>query len=117
MDFDGAIQAHTNWKLRLFSASKGVSKEKIDIPGVERDDNRELGKWLHGDAKKSVKEGLDVLSQAHAQFHRCAAGLARQLDDAQNSAVEKALTSPDSEFNKLSMQVVGKLSKLRREAS
>ena len=31
MDFDGAIQAHTNWKLRLFSYCRGKVAEKIDM--------------------------------------------------------------------------------------
>jgi methyl-accepting chemotaxis protein len=114
MDFDSAIQAHTNWKLRLFSACKGSSKEKIDARTVEKDNVCELGKWLHGDAQKNVgSPALETLLQAHAAFHRTAAGLAVMIERGPNSAAETALNSPGSEFNKLSRQVVGQLAGLR----
>jgi hypothetical protein len=115
MDIDGAIQAHTNWKLRLFGACKGSSKEKIEAQTVEKDNVCELGKWLHGDAQRLGDDAvLKTLLEAHAAFHRTAAALARLIERGQNAAAEKALTAPDSEFNKLSIQVVGKLAQLRQ---
>jgi hypothetical protein len=118
MDFDSAIQAHTNWKLRLFSACKGSSKEKIDVRTVEKDNLCELGKWLHGDAKRyGADSSLATLVRAHAEFHRSAAALALLIERGQKAAAEKILASPDSDFNKLSIRVVGQILTLRSQHS
>ena len=37
MDFDGAIQAHTYWKVRLLLYARGKAAEKIDLQTLRKD--------------------------------------------------------------------------------
>jgi methyl-accepting chemotaxis protein len=114
MDFGSAIQAHTNWKLRLLSYCRGTMGEKLDVYALQKDNVCPLGQWLHNEAKTLVSGPmLAELVRAHAAFHRCAASVARMVEAGQQAAAEKLLTSRDSEFGKLSMHVVGLLMKLR----
>jgi len=117
MDFDRAIQAHTNWKLRLFNYCKGSSQDKIDVRTVEKDNVCELGEWLHAERRKHAGgTGFEKLIEAHAAFHRSAAAVAALIERGQAPEAEKLLRSPDSEFNKRSLQVVGCLMSLRAKS-
>lgn len=118
MDFNSAIQAHTNWKLRLLSYCRGTLGEKLDVFALRQDNVCALGQWLHGEAKTLMAgPTLAELVRAHAAFHRCAASVATMIESGQQSAADKLLTAPDSEFSKLSIQVVGPLMKLRDKHS
>jgi hypothetical protein len=116
MDFSGAIQAHANWKLRLLSYCQGVLREKLDLRMLERDNVCELGKWLHGEARKySADPMLRELTDAHAAFHRCAASMAALVERGQAGTAEAFLNSKDSDFCRLSIKVVGFLMKMREK--
>jgi methyl-accepting chemotaxis protein len=74
MDFELAISSHQLWKTRLLLIIKGEAKEKLDPNHVCRDDQCDLGKWLHGEGactagSKPEFEGLKTL---HADFHASA---------------------------------------------
>jgi hypothetical protein len=118
MDFDGAIQAHTNWKLRLFSFCKGTLPEKIDMQELEKDNLCALGKWIHGEGQGYAADpkGSDLV-QAHAAFHRAAASIALMIERGRAPAAQALLNSRDSEFGKLSLKVVGHLMDLRSRYS
>ncbi len=75
MNFSAAIQAHANWKLRLYAACHG-SPDAIDMHTLAQDNACELGKWLHGDGQRYVSEAqFGELRSAHAAFHRSAASI------------------------------------------
>jgi hypothetical protein len=114
MDFDGAIQAHTNWKLRLFSYCRGKVAEKIDMQTLRKDDACALGQWLYGGGRKYAEDPkFQQLQEMHAAFHKCAASVGALVDGGQAAAAEALLNSRESEFNRTSIRVVGLLMDLR----
>jgi methyl-accepting chemotaxis protein len=115
MDFDGAIQAHTNWKLRLFSYSRGKAVE-IDVPTLQKDNLCALGQWIYGEGRKYAADPkFKQLQDAHSAFHKCAASVGAMVDGGQAGAAEALLHSPGSEFNRISIRVVGLLMDLRKK--
>jgi hypothetical protein len=71
IDIDTAISAHENWKIRLQNVLNGTSTEKLDPEHVCKDDQCELGKWLHGPGKKRLGKypAFAVLVARHQFFH------------------------------------------------
>ena len=71
IDIDSAISAHENWKIRLQDVLNGTSTEKLDPEHVCKDDQCELGKWLHGSGKKRLGKypAFAVLVARHQFFH------------------------------------------------
>ena len=76
MNFNDAIQAHTNWKLRLDNFARGTLAENLDVAALRKDDVCALGKWLHEEGKQHAADPkFAELIEAHAAFHRCAAAM------------------------------------------
>jgi methyl-accepting chemotaxis protein len=112
MDFDSAINAHVQWKMKL---SNYLSKpdQSLNPVRVSSDQNCELGKWLYGEGKKhSNLAGFSTLLDAHAKFHRVAGDVIRRANAGENVAKEIALGA-SSEFAKVSNAVVSDLRQLR----
>lgn len=115
MDFTTAIQAHSDWKLKLFTACDEGSHIRVDIATLMKDDACELGKWLHGPAGRYAADPkFQELLVAHADFHKAAASLARMIDLGKKADAEALLNARDSDFNRLSRQVVAVLMEFRR---
>jgi hypothetical protein len=71
LDFQAAIRAHHEWKLRLNELLQGESRETLDPVAICRDDLCELGQWIYGEGRRvfghlSLFEDLRV---CHADFH------------------------------------------------
>lgn len=80
MDLTQAIQAHTEWKLKLRTA---ISRnETLDVAKIAADDCCPLGAWLHGEAKKSIGhlESYTKCVASHAAFHKEAAKVAQRVN-------------------------------------
>jgi hypothetical protein len=91
MNFDDAISAHSQWKIRLQAVVNGTSMETLDPAVVGLDDKCVLGQWIHGEAKQySGLPEYAALVQEHAHLHRCAADTLRL---AQSGQAEKARTT------------------------
>lgn len=115
MNFSTAIQAHTNWKLRLYSCCSASSKDVIDIPGLAKDNLCDLGKWLHGGSHECAADPqFGELISAHAAFHRAAASIAAMIASGKKAEAAALIDSPESEYSKLSLQVVGLLMDFRK---
>jgi hypothetical protein len=115
MDFDGAIKAHTSWMIRLFSYSRGTSKETLDFLTIQKDNLCDLGKWLHGEGRKyATHPEFGELVRAHASFHRSAASILELIDQGKNTKAEQLLTAIDSDYRQQSFEVIGLLKKLQR---
>src|ERR1022692_4636338 len=109
-NFSSAIQAHTNWKLRLATNCRSASPEKIDVAALAKDDVCALGKWLHGDGRDHASHPrFRELVDAHSAFHRSAAALAALIERGKREEAAALINSRDSEFCKLSLRVVGVL--------
>src|ERR1039458_4214358 len=111
MDFDGAIQADTNWKLKLFNYSRGKLTGKVDRQALRTLGNDKLcalGQWLYGGGRRySPEPQFQKLLEAHSAFHASAAAIGAMVEGGRASEAEKLLNSPQSDFNRLSFRVIG----------
>lgn len=73
MNLETAVRAHAEWKLKLKMAI--ARRETIDVVKLSADNCCDLGRWLHGDARRLL--GADPIHgeciRRHATFH-CEAG-------------------------------------------
>ncbi len=113
IDLAQAVQAHINWKLRLQNYLDGKSGEALDPMVICRDDQCELGKWIHG-AGASHFHGLEPFHQLradHAEFHYVAANVVQKVQ-AQDSAAARTLL--EHEYPRISHKVVFALTELHK---
>jgi hypothetical protein len=82
LDFLEAITAHQRWKHHLRDYVDDLAVEPIDYLTACRDDQCELGRWLHGEGR--VVHGhrtiFSDLVLKHAQFHLAAGEIIRLKD-------------------------------------
>jgi methyl-accepting chemotaxis protein len=112
MNFQQAIQAHVNWKMKLASyiANPDKSLNPVD---VSASDGCELGKWLSGEGRKyATAPEFAPLAANHARFHAAAGEIIRKADAGQCVEEEVALGGK-SAFSQASAAVVSALMKLK----
>lgn len=115
MNFDDAIAAHTQWKVRLRTFIDGTG-EKLDSAKVALDNQCDLGKWIHGEgAKLKAHDAYEKLRHSHAQFHKCASLVVSKANQGHKTEAE-ALIGPGGEFSKLSQETVGAIIQMRKSA-
>jgi len=90
MNLNDAIGAHAQWKTKLRMAIS--RKEQMDAATISRDDCCELGRWLHGDAKRmgNLAAYREVV-QAHADFHKQAGKVAAAINAGKYEDASKML--------------------------
>jgi methyl-accepting chemotaxis protein len=116
MNFSDAIRAHANWRLRLSTYCQGNLKETLNIQILAKDNACDLGKWLYGEGKKYASDPkFGELLSIHAAFHRSVADIAAMVQSGRQKEAEKLINSNESQYAKLSIQVVGILMKLRTQ--
>ena len=74
LNFMAAIDVHMKWRARLESYIQGASREELRVELISRDDQCQLGQWIHG-AGKDQYGTLDTFAELraqHAHFHVCA---------------------------------------------
>lgn len=102
MDLNAAIQKHSEWKFKFRNAL--FSGEPLDAAAIARDNNCEIGKWLHGEAHALYvsKASYAGCLASHAAFHKEAAKVAVAINAKQNGQAEKMMAagSPFSEASK-----------------
>lgn len=115
MDINAAIQAHSTWKLRLNRFADGGSQESLDENTIGKDNVCDLGKWLHGEGKKTLAShpSYNDLIKEHAEFHRQASNIVKLCKSAQTAKAKQILADPNSDYNKATIKVVGILMKLK----
>ncbi len=113
IDLSHAMEAHIHWKLRLQAYVEGTSQEKLDPLMVGRDDQCELGRWIHGPGTIHFHDvaAFDELRADHVQFHQLAAQVVREVQ-ANNHAGAEALLR--GEYAHISHKVVGAITDLHR---
>ena len=113
IDLPEAITAHVNWKARLQKYVDGVSGEKLDPMLVCRDDQCDLGKWIHGSGTDRfyADESFRTLRADHAQFHYVAANVVRYMLDNDRAGAEALLRG---EYAKVSHHMMGMLDELNK---
>ncbi len=117
MNFDDAINAHAQWKVRLRRLLDGTSNETIDAETVARDNVCVLGQWLYGEGSKySAHPAYAKLKNEHASFHKCAGQVVRFVAGGNKAAAEATLDS-NGEFSQRSIHVVLAIRELKRQAA
>ena len=106
-----AITAHVNWKVRLQKYVDGKSEEKLDPMVVCRDDQCDLGKWIHGPATKHFHDDQSFreLRADHAQFHYVAANVVRYMQEGDEGGARALLKG---EYARVSHHVLMLLNEL-----
>jgi methyl-accepting chemotaxis protein len=112
-DFDKAIEAHRQWKVKLRKAI--ADREKLDAETICRDDRCPLGLWIHGPggAQWGGRPTFVELLTKHAEFHQTAAGVARQINAGQFEQAERLIGS-GSRFGQVSVEVSTILTRAKR---
>ncbi len=112
-DFDKAIEAHRQWKVRLRKAI--AEHSSLDADTLCRDDKCPLGQWLHGDGGKrwGTSPGFVSLLERHAEFHKVAGHVARQINAGAVSQAERLIGS-GSRFAQVSTEVCTLLTRAKR---
>jgi methyl-accepting chemotaxis protein len=113
LNFGTAIEAHQEWKVRLRAVIESKSQEKLDPNVVCRDDQCELGRWIHGEGGRQFDDEPQFadLRRKHAYFHACAG---RVLLLAQSGHKDRAIAeiSPGGDFAQASWEVIGDLASM-----
>jgi methyl-accepting chemotaxis protein len=112
-DFDAAIGAHRDWKVKLRQAI--AQQGRLDADTICRDDQCPLGRWLHGDGQRrwGGRPSFVVLVEKHAQFHQTAGDVARRINGGQYEQAERLIGS-GSQFARFSSEVSTLLTQAKR---
>lgn len=113
IDLSKAVEAHIHWKLRLQQYVEGKSSETLDAMVICRDDQCELGKWIHGPATSHFHgaEAFHELRADHAQFHYVAGNVVQKVQANDRPAADALLKG---EYAHISHKVVIALTELNR---
>ncbi len=115
MDFDRALQAHSDWRLkfRLEIAQQG----SMDASAISADDLCPLGKWLQGEGKTkygTLKAHGKCVS-AHAAFHQEAGKIAARIN-LKRFAEAEAMLDADTAYSSASVAVAVAILRLKKES-
>jgi len=113
MNFDEAINAHSQWKIRLQSALNGTNKETLDPAAIGVDNKCALGQWIYGEAKvHSTLKEYESLKLDHAHFHQCAAEVVRDFQAGNTDKARVALET-GGVFHMASIKTINAIRHLR----
>lgn len=104
MDLKIAIQKHSEWKFKFREAL--FSGATLDASAIAKDNQCEMGKWLHGEAHTlyAQKGAYERCLAHHAAFHREAGKVAAAINAKKTDEAEKMLLS-GSAFSESSKNV------------
>ena len=112
MNFDEAIQAHANWKMKL-SAYIRKPDRSVDAGVLAKDNVCALGKWIYAEGVAfSALPEYQELKNSHALFHQAASSIVKKADSGESVSDEVALGA-QSEYNKHSTKVVQSIMKMK----
>lgn len=112
MNFEEAVTVHQRWKTRLRVVIDGKSSENLDPNQVCKDDQCELGKWIHSEGVKSMgsKAEFQDVKHTHAYFHRAAGEVLRKALAGDKAGATILL---DGEFYQASSTVIQAITKCK----
>jgi methyl-accepting chemotaxis protein len=114
MDLTDAVNAHTDWKVRLRGAIS--DRSTLDLDAIASDDRCDLGRWLHGASREkygALPAHRDCVI-AHAGFHRCAAEVAALINAGEYARAERLLAA-GTRYALASRMIVLAIDELRRQ--
>jgi methyl-accepting chemotaxis protein len=112
-DFDQAIDAHRQWKVKLRKAI--AEHSQLDAETICRDDRCPLGQWIHGSGGRrwGSRPTFTELLGKHAEFHAAAGAVARKINDGAYGDAERLIGS-GSVFASVSNEVSTLLTRAKR---
>ena len=115
MNLDDALNAHSQWKIKLRTAI--LKKETLDVKSVSADTCCELGKWLHNEAKIKFSKlrCYTDLVEKHAAFHKQAGRVALAINEKKFEEAT-ALLGAGTQYMSASSAVGIAISTLKNEA-
>jgi methyl-accepting chemotaxis protein len=104
VDLDNAIQKHAEWKFKFRGAMH--NNEQLDAAAISKDNNCEMGKWLHGEAKTLYGQtaGQAKCLADHAAFH-VEAGKVAAVINARKIEEAERMMAPGSAYDQASKRV------------
>jgi methyl-accepting chemotaxis protein len=114
VDLNEAIQKHAQWKFKFRQAL--LTNQTMDAAAISKDNNCELGKWLHGEAQTlygHCKAHAKCIKD-HAAFHVEAGKLAVAVNAKRKDEAERMLAA-GSAFSEVSKIVAVTLIELQHE--
>jgi len=112
MDFDKAIKAHSDWKMKLSNYLKKPDGS-IKATDVALDNKCELGSWIAAEgAKHNALPEFAKLKSEHSRFHKVASEVVRRADSGKNVS-EEVVLGAKSDFMSASHAVVRAIVALR----
>lgn len=115
-DFDSAIKAHIDWKMKLTKYLENPNGS-LEHSKVCLDNACPLGKWIYGDGALYRNNHIitfDALKKSHAEFHQCAGDIIRYIDN-RNDTMANQLLSPAGKYSVISENTIHLLEKLKSE--
>jgi methyl-accepting chemotaxis protein len=114
MNLDNAVVKHGEWKLKLRHAI--TNKETLDAAVISKDNQCELGKWLHGEGKTQCHHlpSYAKVVAAHAAFHKEVGKVANAVN-AKKFDEASALMASGSAYAQASTQVGGLIFELKNQ--
>jgi hypothetical protein len=94
MDLGAAIDAHSQWRVKLKAAiSRG---ETLDASTITQDTRCELGRWLNGEGRSrfGAKPEFQKLVASHRAFHAAAGRVASAVNAGKTADAESLLNGP-----------------------
>ncbi|TSE20976.1 Aerotaxis receptor [Tepidimonas alkaliphilus] len=113
LDFDAAIKAHQQWRIKLRNAI--LKGEKLDVATIRRDDCCILGKWIYGAGGRQWGHLplFATLVEQHKHFHQ-ETGRVAELVNAGRAEEANRLLMGESPFIRAGRAVVDTLQKLKQ---
>jgi Chemoreceptor zinc-binding domain len=115
MNFDDAITAHSQWKIRLLNVINGTSQESLDPQVIAIDNKCALGQWIYNEAHQySQLPEYTELVQEHAIFHKCASEVLRKALAGQTEMAKQDMSN-SGPFMDASIHTINAIRHLRRK--
>jgi hypothetical protein len=114
MDFDDAIQAHSDWKrkLRAYLAKPDGTLRPDEVGATNK---CQLGQWIAGEGTLyAAFTEFAALAADHACFHKAAAELVRKANSGRNVDREIALGA-NSAFTKATSKIISAIVALKKK--
>ncbi|MCX8004942.1 MAG: methyl-accepting chemotaxis protein [Burkholderiaceae bacterium] len=112
LDFDAAIKAHQQWRIKLRNAI--LKGEKLDVATIRRDDCCAVGKWIYGAGGRQWGNLplFSTLVEQHKKFHQETGHIAEMVNAGKKEEANRLLQG-ESAFIRAGRAVVDTLQKLK----
>lgn len=112
MNFDDAIRAHAEWKVRIQKYLKNPDGS-INVEDLGKDNLCALGQWIYGEGENyNTMEEYEDLREVHKHFHQTAAHILMRRNQGETIESELVLGA-ESDYAKYSTDIMKLLVKLK----